>query len=161
MADRRTSGIAHLYSCGTVLCMVFLFWLGSSAYLAYNNSLSKPIEGVPYVGYFVWYFLLSFIMGPLVLFFTPEGWTALAVIFGLWWFLKLCFTVPSQSPNPIDESNSFEHDAGVTEVPRKVREVATLPISLIVISVVAVIWFTVWVVTRDPWWFLNGLDSLR
>ena len=73
--------------------MVFLFWLGSSAYLAYNNSLSKPIEGVPYVGYFVWYLLLSFIMGPLVLFFTPEGWTALAVIFGLWWFLRACFTV--------------------------------------------------------------------
>ena len=93
MADRRTSGTAHLYSCGTVLCMVFLFWLGSSAYLAYSNSLSKPIEGVPYVGYFVWYLLLSFIMGPLVLFFTPEGWTALAVIFGLWWFLRACFTV--------------------------------------------------------------------
>lgn len=169
MADRRASNTAHLAHCGTVLYLMVLgamvlFWLGSSAYLAYSNSLSKPIEGIPYGVYFVWYFFVSFIMGPIVLFFTPEGWTALAVIFGVWWFFTLCFAVLSQSPCSIDEPDSpehSEHDAEVSKVPRKIRGVATLPPLSIVISVVAVIWFISWAVTRDLWWFLNGLDALR
>ena len=73
MADQRMSNTGCASSCALVSGMVGLFWFGSSAYLAYSNSLSAPIEGVPDIGSFIWYFFVSFIMAPVVLFCTPEG----------------------------------------------------------------------------------------
>jgi len=145
MADQRTSNTGCAASCGIVFVMVPLFWLGISAYFGYTNTLNHPIEGVPQIGSFIWYFFVSFIMAPVVLFCTPEGWIAIAVIFGIWLVFTLCFAAPFKSPNTTNESKSSQN----------------VPISLIMILGVWVVWFTVWCVNRDPWWFINGLDALR
>ena len=152
MADQRTSNTGCASSCGIVFVMVALFWLGTSAYFGYTNTLNHPIEEVPDIGSFVWYFCVSFMMGPFVLFFTPVGWIAFAVVFGMWLVLWMYFDERSQSFNAVREAGVPNH----SETSPK-----NVPISLIMILGVAVVWFTVWCVTRDPWWFINGRDALR
>ena len=91
---------------------------------------------------FVLFFWVLLIFGLLF----RGGWGGSLLV--LWMY----FDERSQSFNAVREAGVPNH----SETSPK-----NVPISLIMILGVAVVWFTVWCVTRDPWGFINGRDALR
>ena len=147
---------------GLGLTILFIAYAGLSIFFAYGLGQSKPetpfVENLFLCGILLLTLLVAGVMYPI-------GWLIYGVYFAVIITITMCcagyFGSSSQSRNSNDESESSEHYTGVTKAKREASGVATLLTSVIVVSVVGGTWFTLWAVTRDPWWFLNGLDFLR
>ncbi|MAI73158.1 MAG: hypothetical protein CMM01_19935 [Rhodopirellula sp.] len=131
--------------CGIVTIVLVSLWLGVSAYVAYEASPANPIQGTTNGGSFVvWFLCLSVFY---LIFLIPA-------LLGGW---LICGLIGWAYLTPPKSIAVFKPDV------RKHNETSSenVPISLIMILGVAVVWFTVWCVTRDPWWFINGRDAFR
>ena len=131
--------------CGIVTMVLVLLWLGISAYAAHEANLANPIQGTKNGGSFILWFVYWSLL--CLIFLIPAllvGWLICGVI-------GWAYLTPPKS-NTVFKPDVGKHNETSSE---------NVPISLIMILGVAVVWFTVWCVTRDPWWFINGLDALR
>jgi hypothetical protein len=169
MADQGTSKQSTLVTAGGCitgvglgLTILFVVYAGLSIFLACGMGQAKPetsfVENLMLSGVLLLTLLIAGVIYPI-------GWLIygvyFAVIIAITMLSARYFASSSRSPNSIGESKSSENDAGVAKIPTKTAGADNVPVSLIMIVGFAVIWLTAWGVTRDPWWFFNGIDAWR